>query len=141
MISAKGRPYQLHVLRLLPGEDVRIELERWCKENAVEAAAIVSAVGSLSRTELRLAGRSEGTILSGDMEVCALSGTLAHHGMHLHLAVADADGRMQGGHLLVGCTVRTTLELVIKEIGGVRFLRRTDERTGYAELYPEPIAP
>ncbi|MEZ4756928.1 MAG: DNA-binding protein [Flavobacteriales bacterium] len=141
MITAKGRPYQLHVLRMLPGEDVRAELERWCSDNALEAAAVISAVGSVSRAELRMAGRSEGTTLTGDMEVCALSGTLSRHGLHLHLAVSDADGRMAGGHLLAGCLVRTTLELVVQEIGGVRFLRRTDERTGHLELFPEPITP
>lgn len=141
MITAKGRPYQVHVLRMLPGEDVRAELERWCGENALEAGAIVSAVGSVSRAELRMAGRSEGTVLSGDMEVCTLSGTLSKHGMHLHLAVSDPEGRMTGGHLLTGCIVRTTLELVVQEVGGVRFLRRPDDRTGYTELFPEPIAP
>jgi predicted DNA-binding protein with PD1-like motif len=137
MITAKGRPYQLHVLRMLPGEDVRTGLEEWCKDNALEAGCVVSAVGSLSRAVLRMAGRSDGSTLTGDMEICSLSGTLSRHGMHLHMAVGDAEGRMHGGHLLAGCTVRTTLEVVVQEIGGLALHRRPDARTGYPELFPE----
>jgi predicted DNA-binding protein with PD1-like motif len=137
MITAKGRPYQLHVLRMLPGEDVRTGLEEWCKDNALEAGCVVSAVGSLSRAVLRMAGRSDGSTLTGDMEICSLSGTLSRHGMHLHMAVGDAEGRMHGGHLLAGCTVRTTLEEVVQEIGGLALHRRPDARTGYPELFPE----
>jgi len=141
MISAVGRPYLVHVLRLRPGEDVRDQLERWCVERSVEAASITSAVGSLTQATIRYGGRNEGMITKGDLEVCAFSGTLSRHGMHLHLAIADADGHMTGGHLMKGCLVRTTLELVVQEIGGLRLLRRPDPTTGYEELYPEVIAP
>lgn len=141
MISAAGRPYATHVLRLLPDEDVRGELERWAREQGIQAAAVTSAVGSLSTAVLRYGGHAEGTRSEGDLEVCALSGTLSRHGLHLHLAFSDGDGRLSGGHLLAGCLVRTTLELVIQEIGGVRLIRRKDERTGYDELFPEVIRP
>jgi predicted DNA-binding protein with PD1-like motif len=122
---------------MVPGEDVRTGLEEWCKDNALEAGCVVSAVGSLSRAVLRMAGRSDGSTLTGDMEICSLSGTLSRHGMHLHMAVGDAEGRMHGGHLLAGCTVRTTLEVVVQEIGGLALHRRPDARTGYPELFPE----
>jgi uncharacterized protein len=139
MIEAKGRPYQLHVLRLLPGEDVRGTLEAWCASNAIEAACIVSAVGSVTDAHLRFGGRDEGTSIKGDLEVVALSGTLSRHGLHLHLAVSDATGVTTGGHLMSGTLVRTTLEVVVQEIGGLRLVRRTDERTGYLELFPEVL--
>ncbi|MEO8590806.1 MAG: PPC domain-containing DNA-binding protein [Flavobacteriales bacterium] len=141
MIAAIGRPYQVHVLRLLPGEDVRELLDRWCNDRSIEAAAVSSAVGSLTRATIRFGGRSEGIVLEGDLEVCSLSGTLSRRGLHLHLAVADGDGHITGGHLLAGCLVRTTLELVVQEIGGLRLLRKPDPATGYDELLPEVIAP
>ncbi|MCB0792257.1 MAG: DNA-binding protein [Flavobacteriales bacterium] len=141
MIHLKGRPYQLHVLRLTPGEDVRERLEQWATTQGIEAAAIVSAVGSLSRAVIRFAGREEGNVTDGDLEICALSGTLSKHGIHVHLSIADADGAMRGGHLMMGCTVRTTLELIVQEIGGVRFLRTVDPSTGYKELDPQTIGP
>lgn len=141
MTTTAGRPYSVHVLRLLPGEDVRRELKGWCQDRQVEAAAIVSAVGSVSKAVLRLGGRSDGHTTEGDLEVCMLSGTLSRYGLHLHMAVADANGAMTGGHLLEGTLVRTTLEVAVQEIGGMRMLRRMDERTGFNELIVETITP
>lgn len=141
MISASGRPYHVHVLRMLPGEDVRDTLEKWCEERSLEAGAIVSAVGSVSKAMIRFGGKSEGTIVEGDLEVCALSGTLSRYGIHLHIAVADPEGRMTGGHLLAGTFVRTTLEIFVQEVGGLRLLRKRDDRTGFRELFPETIVP
>ena len=129
----------MHVLRLQPGEDLRNTLEAWARTVQLEAGGIVSAVGSLSTAHLRYAGRADGIITTGDLEVCALSGTIARHGMHLHLSVGDRDGMMVGGHLLVGCIVRTTLELVIQEVAGMRFLRTPDPLTPYDELAPRPL--
>jgi predicted DNA-binding protein with PD1-like motif len=141
VIHTAGRPYLVHTLRSLPGEDLRTTLAQWCDENGIEAAAVVSAVGSLSTAMLRFGGKRESTRIDGDLEVCSLSGTLSRHGMHLHLSVADRDGHMTGGHASNGCIVRTTLEIVVQEIGGVRYLRKHDERTGYDELFAEPITP
>lgn len=129
----------MHVLRLRPGEDVRITLASWATDNAVEAAAIVSAVGSLTHAHIRYADRADGIMTAAELEVCTLSGTLSKHGMHLHLAVADRDGAMFGGHVLEGCLVRTTLELVIQEVGDVRMIRTRDEQTTYDELDPQPL--
>jgi uncharacterized protein len=141
MIQVAGRPYRVHIIRLLPNEDVRAELERWCATQGIEAAVITSAVGSLSTAVIRFGGRSEGTTISGDLEVCSLSGTLSRHGLHVHLALADGNGAMTGGHLLNGCVVRTTLELAVQELGGIRLRREVDPLTGYQELLPEPIDP
>ena len=141
MRSAKGNASALHVLRLQPGEDVRPFLEQWARDNGIEAAAVTSAVGSLTVAHIRYAGRADGIVTSGDLEVCSFSGTLAKYGVHLHVSVADRDGAMLGGHMLPGCLVRTTLEIVIQEIGNVRMLRTKDEQTTYDELDPQIIAP
>lgn len=78
---------------------------------------------------------------AADLEVCALTGTVSMHGMHLHLSVADCDGHMLGGHMLDGCLVRTTLELVVQEVAEVTILRIKEEQTGYDELDPRPLKP
>ena len=70
----------------------------------------------------------------GPFEIVALSGTLSIHGMHIHLAVADAEGVVKGGHLLEGCLIHTTCELVILEQNLVEFTRPLDPQTGYPEL-------
>ena len=68
------------------------------------------------------------------VELLTLCGSLSPDGAHLHMSVADAQGRVLGGHVCAGCEVRTTAELLIEVIEGQRFAREADERTGYAEL-------
>ncbi len=139
MKAATGSAGAVHVLRLGPGEDLRPVLERWARDNRIEAASVVSAVGSLTVAHIRYGGRADGIITTGDLEVCALSGTLSMHGLHLHVSIADRDGRTLGGHLLPGSLVRTTLELVVQEVSGVRMLRTPDPATTYDELDPVPL--
>lgn len=138
MKQLAGAAGRIHVLRLEPGEDVRAKLLEWVHGQRIEAAAITSAVGSLTHAHLRYANRADGIMTTADLEVLSLSGTLSMHGMHLHLSVADRDGHMLGGHMLDGCIVRTTLELTVQEIDGVRMVRVKDQESGYEELSPEP---
>lgn len=138
MKHAAGNAARVHVLRLSPGEDARTALRDWVQRMGLKAAAITSSVGSLTQAHLRYAGRADGIVTTGDLEVLSLSGTLSVDGMHLHLSVADRDGRMLGGHLLDGCIVRTTLELTVQEVSGVRMPRVHDAASGYDELEPTP---
>ena len=49
-------------------------------------------------------------------------------------AVADAQGLMRGGHVMPGCIVRTTCELIIGELDDLRFTRELCSLSGYDEL-------
>ena len=46
-------------LRLQPGVDLRWALEDWMERQAEQAGCVISAVGSLSVAQLRLAGAAE----------------------------------------------------------------------------------
>jgi predicted DNA-binding protein with PD1-like motif len=98
-------------LRLQPGDDLRRALEAWIAEQQEQAGCVISAVGSLSVAQLRLAGATQATAIHGEMEILSLSGTLSP----------------DGGHLCVGSLVRSTAEL--------------DLATGYAELRISPRSP
>jgi predicted DNA-binding protein with PD1-like motif len=74
------------------------------------------------------------------LELIALSGTLSRYGMHLHGAVADAEGRVYGGHIMAGCVIRTTAEIAIAPLPHLRLRREPDPATGYLELVVEPLA-
>jgi predicted DNA-binding protein with PD1-like motif len=121
-------------LRLQPGADLRRALEAWMGEQQDQAACVISAVGSLSLAQLRLAGATEATAINGELEILSLSGTLSPDGVHLHLAIADSSGSVIGGHLCAGSLVRTTAELVIGLLPEWQFSRKLDLATGYAEL-------
>jgi predicted DNA-binding protein with PD1-like motif len=121
-------------LRLQPGADLRRALEGWMGEQEEKAGCVISAVGSLSLAKLRLAGATEATAISGELEILSLAGTLSPDGAHLHIAVADSSGTVIGGHLCAGSLVRTTAELVVGLLTEWRFSRELDPATGYAEL-------
>ena len=73
-------------------------------------------------------------VFTGPFEIVSLSGTISPNGVHLHLSIADAAGKTVGGHLVHGCVVHTTVEIVVADMGGVRFARIPDPATGYKEL-------
>lgn len=123
-----------YVLRLLPGEDLKRQLEAFVGERRMTAAAVLTCVGSLSKAALRMADAREVTRLEGAYEIVSLVGTLGPDGSHLHAAISDAAGRTLGGHVMEGCIVRTTAEIVLVELRDVTFSRRQDDRTGYREL-------
>ena len=121
-------------LRLRPGEDLRQALEVWMADQSEQAGCVLSAVGSLSQAQLRLAGAAATTTIRGDLEILSLAGTLSADGAHLHIALADASGAVIGGHLASGSLVRTTAELVLALLPEWHFSRELDPATGYAEL-------
>jgi hypothetical protein len=50
------------------------------------------------------------------------------------MAVADTQGRVFGGHVVVGNQVRTTVEVLLALTDGWQLARELDPATGYAEL-------
>jgi predicted DNA-binding protein with PD1-like motif len=125
-------------LRLSPGNDLRLSLEAWMAQQLEPAGCMLSAVGSLSVVQLRLAGQRKSTTITGDLEILSLAVTLSPDGVHLHIAVADSSGTVIGGHLCAGSLVRTTAELVVGLLPEWRFCRELDPATGYAELQIHP---
>ena len=126
---------KVHSLRLHPHQDLKEELDNWAIANAVEAACVITCVGSLRKAVLRYADQPDGTELEGKFEIVALTGTLSRHGSHYHIAISDGKGQTLGAHLLEGCRIYTTAEIVLGELPGVRFLRMPDAASGYEELY------
>lgn len=131
--------------RLTPGTDLRAELERLAQAHDLHAACILTCVGSLSHARLRLpgaAGEAERfTTLVEPLEIVSLTGTLGLGGLHAHVSLARGDGSCLGGHLVHGCRVRTTAELVLGDLPDVEFRRAPDPATGYDELTIQPRGP
>jgi hypothetical protein len=121
-------------LRLHPSADLRRALEAAVAEQGYEAAFVLSGIGSLDMAQLRLAGAGESLKLDGPLEVLTLSGSVAVNGSHLHASLSDAQGRVLGGHLGYGCSVRTTAEVLLALLPQWRFAREPDAATGYDEL-------
>ena len=145
-LYSRGR----HVaLRLKPGEEVLGSLQDFVVTHGIAACAIVSSVGSLTHAAIRYANQPDTTRLEGHFEICSLIGTLecaapgealngadasAQGGAHVHLSISDGEGRMIGGHMMRGCHVYTTLEIVLLVLDELSFTREHCDASGYSEL-------
>jgi predicted DNA-binding protein with PD1-like motif len=123
-----------YVLRLKPGQDLRVELEQFTKSKNIRAGFIVTCVGSLRKAALRLADKSDATDFDGKFEIVSLVGTLSPDGPHLHISISDGTGKTIGGHLVAGCEIYTTAEIVIGDALGLKMTREPDTESGYKEL-------
>jgi predicted DNA-binding protein with PD1-like motif len=141
MAAPEAKPVNVHFLRLKPDELVVESLQTWARKNSIEAASILSAVGSLKKATLRFANQPRGESLEGPFEIVSLSGTLSKDSMHLHASISDSKGTTRGGHLTGENRIHTTLELVIGVYPSVKFAREKDPVTGYAELLVKPGMP
>ena len=110
-------------VRLPPGVDLRRALEQVLVQHGVEAGFVLAGIGSLRPALVRLAGAAEPLRLDEDLELLSLSGSLCTAGSHLHLSVSLGDGRVVGGHVAYGCTVRTTAEVLLALLPAWRFAR------------------
>ncbi|RZK98453.1 MAG: DNA-binding protein [Hymenobacter sp.] len=140
-ITPLTSPVRAHALRLRPGDDLRDALLAYVAQQHLGAAAVLTCVGSLAVATLRLANQEGATEYRRHFEIVSLVGTLsAAGGSHLHLSVADSTGRTLGGHLLAGCRVYTTAEIVLVALPELEFVRETDPTFGYKELVVKPAS-
>ena len=138
--AAQHSALKTYALRLKPGDDLRQQLTAFVQANHIVAGTMITCVGSLTVATLRLANQEGPTVYRGHFEIVSLVGTLSTNGSHLHLAVSDSTGRTIGGHLLDGCRVYTTAEIVLGELPQLEFWRETDATFGYQELAVRPAA-
>lgn len=125
---------QTYSFRLRPGQDLKAELDVFVKQHRIEAGAMITCVGSLTDVTLRLANQDGPTSWQGHFEIVSLVGTLSTNGSHLHLSVSDSTGRTIGGHLLDGCKIYTTAEVVVGVMPSLHYSREPDPTSGYREL-------
>ena len=131
----EGATGRFVAFRLMPGTDLRGGLE--AMRGGIGAMAVVTCVGSLTRAVIRHANRDAGTTYGedgGPFEIVSLTGTLGPDGPHLHASIADGDGVVRGGHVLPGCLIHTTAEVVLARLDGVAFRRTPCAVSGHDEL-------
>ena len=124
-----------YTFRLRPGQDLFVEIERNIVERKIEAGCVLCSVGSLTHATLRLANLENNSDYEGYFEIVSLTGTVSTNGSHLHISISDGEGKTIGGHLLPGCRVYTTAELVVAVFDNIIYKRELLENdSGYEEL-------
>jgi predicted DNA-binding protein with PD1-like motif len=123
-----------HAFRLKPGQDLKTTIQELVNERQIKAGWVSTCVGSLTNYNIRFANQSEGSSDSGHFEIVSLTGTVSVNGSHLHISISDSTGKTIGGHLLEGCIIYTTAEIVILSSNEFVFKREQDGTTPWEEL-------
>lgn len=122
-----------HIVRLTNGQDLKESILKYCLENNIHAGCVICAVGCLNKLNIRLATAKTFIQKQEEFEIVSLMGTISNNKCHIHIAVSDVNGNCFGGHLLEGCIVNTTCELIIHQLND-DLDREFDPNTGYNEL-------
>jgi len=123
-----------YAFRLKPGEDLKEGIEKIVKEKNINTGWIATCVGSLTNYTIRFANQPEGNSDSGHFEIVSLTGTVSISGSHLHISISDSTGKTIGGHLMPGCKIYITAEIVLQTTDKYEFTRQKDGTTPWEEL-------
>ncbi|UPM50591.1 DUF296 domain-containing protein [Synechococcus sp. A10-1-5-1] len=99
-------------IHLGPGADLRKSLEALAQEELAEGF-VLSVVGNLSKAAFACPGSNQPTVLSGELEIITLQGTVSPKGVHLHLSFSDGDCQVWGGHLEHGSEVLRGADVLV----------------------------
>ena len=133
------QPLIAYAFRLKPGEDLKPAIQQFVKDKVIQAGWISTCVGSLTNYTIRFANQPNGSSDSGHFEIVSLTGTVSVNGSHLHISLSDSTGKTIGGHLMDGCKIYTTAEIVILSSNEFIFKREKDGTTPWEELQVEGV--
>lgn len=122
--------------RMEPGEDVLETIETVAAEYGIRSGQ-VSLIGAISLATLGYfhieTNEYRDFTVDEDVEVVSCIGNISTLNgkamVHAHMIVANETGKCFGGHLMSGCRVSVTIELVIIETAE-ELTRTRDEGTG-----------
>ena len=120
--------------RLRRGDDLLREVQKMAQEEQLELAVILSAVGCVTKARLRDASGVTIREIDEPCEIVSATGTVSRKRCHIHVALSKEDLSTVGGHLVEGCLINTTCELVLGVVEGWRCGVEQDEETGYDEI-------
>lgn len=123
-----------HCFRLKKGDDLLLAIQAYARKYQIKAAVPLACVGSLYRWRLR--GTDGKSLFDGGgiAQIISLGGTISENGTHLHISLSRENLCVVGGHLVEGCIVGSTAEIVLDELEDTVFLRTIDAETGNCEL-------
>ncbi len=119
---------RIHILRVDPGEDVLLSVNRFLAETGLQQAVVLGGYGTLTSHHLHwvkhdrfptehVLGRG-----AGGIEILAMSGTVVGGEPHIHVTLSTPAGAY-GGHLHEGSTAYVLCEIFFAEVAGRRLRR------------------
>lgn len=135
--SVETKSTRVVVARMQPGDDVIKTIEAVALEHKISVGQL-SLIGAVSHANLGFFDLESKEYLSyaidKNLEVVSCMGNISISGdgalvVHAHMVVSDREGRCYAGHLLPGCEVSVTIELIITELD-YELTRSRDDSTG-----------
>ena len=123
-----------YAIRLKPGQDLKESIQQLVVQKNIKAGWISTCAGSLTQYNIRFANQPDSSTDKGHFEIVSLTGTVSVNGSHLHIIISDSTGKTIGGHLMEGCKIYTTAEMVILTTDQYEFKREKDGTTPWDEL-------
>jgi predicted DNA-binding protein with PD1-like motif len=121
--------------RLLEDEDLAESVRKNAETSRIQAGFFI-LIGSLKHATLGYykEGKYETIYLEGPLEIASCTGNVAvdekgEVSVHAHVVVSNERCEAYGGHLMKGCEVGATAELVMIEAVGVDVQRIYDDKT------------
>ncbi len=128
-----------HIFRLRRGADLYRSIRDYAVSHRISAGYVACCVGCVSAARVRDAGGATVRALEEPLEIVSVTGTVSAVRCHIHIAFSREDLSTIGGHLMEGCTVNTTAEVVLCELDNYSFYAAFDNETGYEELLVLPV--
>jgi len=131
----------VHILKPDFGSDLLKELQKYVSAKNINLAWL-SGVGAVSRANIRYYDQPEqkwvDLELDQNLEVAGMWGNVSLLNgepiVHVHIVLADREGRCYGGHLADG-TLVFNLEIMLTTLSGPNVIRNMDPQTGLTLWY------
>ncbi len=131
----EGKVGRMCVYRLSKDEDLLVGIQERMSRAGVKAGFLM-VIGALKSAVFGLyhAGEYKHITADGPLEIAACMGNVAVNGatevvIHAHIVVSNEKGEALGGHLMKGCIVDPTAELIVVEALDINLVRAYDEKT------------
>jgi len=130
-----GKVGNIYFARFFENDDLAESIKKTAEENGVNAGALI-LIGALKQAVLGCYKQGEyvNTEMKGHLEIASCTGNIAHDEkgetiVHAHIVVSNEKAEAFGGHMMKGCLIGPTAELVIMEATDLNLERTFDEKT------------
>lgn len=121
--------------RLFENEDLLEAVSDTAKQKGIKAGFFI-LIGTLKKANLGFyrQGKYQPIEIGETVEIVSCMGNISVKEekelvVHAHISVSNEEGEVLGGHLLPGCIVAVTAELVLVEVVDAKLQRKFDEKT------------
>lgn len=134
MKSVEAEAGKIIFARLFEDEDLLEAITQTAEKGRIKAGFFV-LIGTLKKAKMGFfhKGRYQLIEMAGPLEIVSCMGNIStkegEPHVHVHIAVSNRKGEVFGGHVLSGCIIAATGELVLIEAVDVELQRKLDEKT------------